>query len=76
MRQKIIDLKLEHENNICGNQITISLGVATGIAEPGKLFFDLMVQADKALYEAKRSGRNRTSVFGGETSLNLKTEEK
>ena len=76
LRQKIIDLKLEHENNICGNQITISLGVATGIAEPGKLFFDLMVQADKALYEAKRSGRNRTSVFGGETSLNLKTEEK
>ena len=63
LRQEIIDLKLEHQNNICEKWVTISLGVATGIAEPGKSFSDLLAKADKALYEAKGSGRNRTSFF-------------
>ncbi len=66
LRQQIMTLKLEHENNTCGNYITISLGVATVLAEPGKQFSDLISQADKALYEAKRTGRNRTVVFGRE----------
>jgi len=35
----------------------------TEIAEPGKSFSDLLAKADKALYEAKGSGRNRTSFF-------------
>lgn len=65
LRQQIMALKLEHENNACGNEITISLGVATRVAEPGMLFSDLIAQADNALYEAKRAGRNRTVVFGG-----------
>jgi len=63
LRQQVIDLKLEHENNLCGSEVTISLGVATGTAEPGKLFSDLLSQADKALYAAKKAGRNRTSFF-------------
>ena len=66
LRQEIIDLKLEHQNNICEKWVTISLGVATGIAEPGKSFSDLLAKADKALYEAKGSGRNRTSFFDRE----------
>jgi GGDEF domain-containing protein len=63
LRQQVIDLKLEHENNICGSEVTISLGVATGTAEPGKQFSDLLSQADKVLYAAKNSGRNQTSFF-------------
>jgi len=61
--QEVANLKLEHQNNICGNWVTISLGAAVEIAEPGKLFSDLLAKADKALYEAKRNGRNRTSFF-------------
>ncbi len=63
LRKKVEDLKLEHKNNICGNEITISLGVAMDIAEPGKKLYDLIDRADKALYEAKNSGRNRTLVY-------------
>ena len=38
--------------------LTISVGVASGMAGPGALPM-LMARADQALYEAKRSGRNR-----------------
>jgi diguanylate cyclase (GGDEF)-like protein len=65
LRQQVMDLKLEHQNNICGNEVTISLGAATAIAEPGKPFSDLLAKADKALYAAKNSGRNRISSFEG-----------
>ena len=40
--------------------ITISLGVATAVPEEGKNPEDLVLEADKAMYEAKRSGRNQT----------------
>ena len=63
LRQEVINLKEEHQNNTSGKWVTISLGAATEIAEPGKSFSDLFAKADKALYEAKGSGRNRTSFF-------------
>ena len=63
LRQEVINLKEEHQNNTSGKWVTISLGAATEIAEPGKSFLDLLAKADKALYEAKGSGRNRTSFF-------------
>jgi diguanylate cyclase (GGDEF)-like protein len=63
LRLQVMDLKLKHVNNRDERWVTISLGVASGIAEPGKLFSDLLSQADKAMYNAKRSGRNRTIVF-------------
>jgi diguanylate cyclase (GGDEF)-like protein len=43
-----------------GHRITISLGVATAIPEEGKNPEDLVLEADKAMYEAKRAGRNQT----------------
>jgi diguanylate cyclase (GGDEF)-like protein len=44
-----------------GAVVTISIGVAALRGEPGKQFTaeDLIASADDALYEAKRSGRNR-----------------
>jgi diguanylate cyclase (GGDEF)-like protein len=43
-----------------GPEITISLGIATTIPKKGGKPEDLILEADKAMYEAKRTGRNRT----------------
>nr|WP_239581565.1 diguanylate cyclase [Jeotgalibacillus terrae] len=43
--------------------VTLSLGVSCVLHEPDETLFQLLNQADKALYEAKRKGRNRVSVF-------------
>jgi diguanylate cyclase (GGDEF)-like protein len=41
-----------------GLEVTVSIGLASGLA---KDYETLLVQADKKLYEAKRSGRNRVA---------------
>jgi len=43
-----------------GRGVTISMGIATEIPDEGRNPDDLVVKADKAMYEAKRAGRNRT----------------
>jgi len=50
--------------------ITISLGVATAIPEEGNNPEVLVLEADKAMYEAKRAGRNQTvaSTAGNQVS--------
>lgn len=42
-----------------GAWVTVSLGVATGPSEHGTAPQDVVAEADRALYEAKRAGRNR-----------------
>ena len=54
-----------HENvrqvQVAGKSITVSIGVATALNTPGTdLIQDLIHHADKAVYQAKATGRNRT----------------
>ena len=49
-------------------QITISLGVAQGGSDRSSNAGLLLEQADKALYEAKATGRNRTVVAAGDAA--------
>jgi len=63
LRKSIYDLNLEHKNSSCEPRVTVSLGVATMKADKGSDFANLISKADKALYAAKDSGRNRISVF-------------
>lgn len=43
-----------------GRNVTISLGIATVIPDEEQNPDDLIVKADKAMYKAKRAGRNQT----------------
>ena len=66
LRKSIYDLNLEHKNSSCEPRVTVSMGVATMKVDKESDFANLILKADKALYAAKDSGRNRVSVFDGE----------
>ncbi|MBV8566226.1 MAG: diguanylate cyclase [Methylobacteriaceae bacterium] len=52
------DLHLPHAASNVAGHVTISVGGATTVPDRGQSFFLLVDAADKALYEAKRAGRN------------------
>ncbi|MDR0474312.1 MAG: GGDEF domain-containing protein, partial [Treponema sp.] len=63
IRQKINELNIPHEKSKAASNITISVGIHTircGASNDGQSLYD---NADKALYEAKRGGRNRTVIY-------------
>ncbi len=61
----VTDLKIKtaSESNPC-DFLSVSIGIATGIPQAHDLTSDFYKQADKALYHAKRSGRNCISFNG------------
>ena len=62
LRKSVEDLQVDKEN---GKQVhfTISLGVATADMNNNFDMEEIINQADKALYIAKESGRNRVEIF-------------
>lgn len=69
--QAVRDLKLPHLSSTCADHITVSAGVATLVPVAELQPSSLVAAADEALYQAKRTGRNRwvrsasTSARGG-----------
>jgi len=59
MRSDVEALGIKHSGSPVSKRVTISLGVAVTIPERNLAPEILITEADKALYQAKRGGRNR-----------------
>lgn len=59
LRRSVEDLGIPHNASTLAKCITVSVGAASTIPQRGDSFPSLIETADKALYEAKRAGKNR-----------------
>jgi two-component system chemotaxis family response regulator WspR len=57
--KRVAGLEIPHSDSPPVNLVTISVGVASTIPQHGESQLTLIAIADKALYEAKRLGKNR-----------------
>ena len=62
VRQLVADAQISHMPYTPGI-VTVSIGVAAMIPNAGKDETDLIQFADRALYSAKRAGRNRVETY-------------
>jgi diguanylate cyclase (GGDEF)-like protein len=62
IRANIEALAIQHDFSDCKNVVTVSIGISI-LAEDALNDIDLLKQADKALYRAKKAGRNRFVSF-------------
>ncbi len=63
IRRRIADEKFPGEETQPGGDLTITLGLAV-FPNDGQAADEIIESADQALYEGKRSGRNRLVVYG------------
>ena len=66
IRVKVKALQLEHSRSSVSNVVTLSLGVASIVPTPEYSPSFLIENADRALYLAKRGGRDRVEVYNSE----------
>ena len=59
IRAHVHDLGLSHKTSEISDHVSVSLGLASVIPDSGTTMSDLIEDADRALYRAKRDGRNR-----------------
>jgi diguanylate cyclase (GGDEF)-like protein len=60
IRLQVKQLALPHPESSVGEYVSLSLGVTCVIPQPRYTKKQLLITADKALYEAKKQGRDRS----------------
>lgn len=63
IRRAVEALGIEHSASEAALRVTVSLGVSTIVPAAGESYQKLIDTADKALYQAKSSGRNCWSLI-------------
>ncbi len=63
IRKAVEALHIPHAGSKASKHITISLGVATVIPAASEKYEELIHSSDKALYQAKNSGRNQVNMY-------------
>nr|WP_280160561.1 diguanylate cyclase [Priestia megaterium]MDH3143771.1 diguanylate cyclase [Priestia megaterium] len=63
IRQQVEQRGIIHQASDVFKCVTISVGIMTVVPSENIQLISIVHQADQALYEAKRTGRNRISVY-------------
>ena len=63
LREAVLDLGLRHSASSVADIVTVSVGVTSRIPAPDQTPSELLEAADRAMYQAKRRGKN--AVFSG-----------
>ncbi|MBI3433436.1 MAG: GGDEF domain-containing protein [Hydrogenophilales bacterium] len=71
IRERILALNLPHEASPVARQVTLSFGISSSELFPAASPADLIRASDKALYEAKRCGRNQVVAQPRKTAPEL-----
>lgn len=71
MRLAIASLKLPHARSAASSTVSVSIGIASTGGESTMEFRILIEAADKALYRAKKNGRNRVEGWRPKPALSV-----